>query len=57
MSPFDYARSELGVVLYYLRLSFWPDPLCLDYGWPVARTFWAIFPGAVVVGGLMALTV
>ena len=32
----SYACTQPGVILYYLRLCLWPQPLCLDYGWPVA---------------------
>ncbi len=31
---FDYARLQPGVILHYLRLSLWPDRLCLLSGWP-----------------------
>ena len=40
------------MILHYLRLAFWPHPLVLDYGWPVAQTVGEILPGAIVVGGL-----
>lgn len=30
----DYARLQPGVILHYLRLSIWPDSLCLLYAWP-----------------------
>ncbi len=56
VSWIEYARSQFGVILHYLRLSFWPFPLVLDYGWPVARTVGEILPGAVVIGGLAAAT-
>jgi tetratricopeptide (TPR) repeat protein len=52
----SYARSQPGVILHYLRLSFWPRPLCFGYAWPVANTFWEIFPGAMVVCLLLAAT-
>jgi tetratricopeptide (TPR) repeat protein len=45
------------VILHYLRLSFWPDGLVLDYGWPLATTFGQIVPQAVAVGGLAAATI
>jgi protein O-mannosyl-transferase len=56
VSWLDYARSQFGVLLHYLRLSFWPHPLLLDYAWPVARSVSEILPGAVVIGGLAAAT-
>lgn len=49
IAPLDYALTQPGVILHYLRLSFWPHPLCLDYGWPVARTWAAIVPQAIVI--------
>ena len=52
-----YARSEPGVILHYLRLSFWPHPLCLGYEWPVAHTLADILPGLLAVGLLGTATV
>ena len=52
----EYAQSQFGVVLHYLRLAVWPSPLVLDYGWPVARTVGEILPAAVVIVGLAAAT-
>ena len=56
MRPWEYGVTQLGVVAHYLRLVFWPSPLCLDYGWPVARTVRAIVPPAVLIVTLAALT-
>jgi Flp pilus assembly protein TadD len=42
LSVAEYARSQPGVILHYLRLCFWPHPLVLDYGWPVANELGAI---------------
>jgi tetratricopeptide (TPR) repeat protein len=55
--PWSYACSEPGVILYYLRLSVWPRPLCMSYQWPDARGFWQIFPGTLAIGLLLAATV
>jgi tetratricopeptide (TPR) repeat protein len=52
----EYARTQFGVILHYLRLTFWPSPLVLDYHWPVARTAGEILPGAAAIGGLAAAT-
>lgn len=49
-----YASTQFGVVLHYLRLSLWPRPLVLDYGWPLAKGAREILPAALVVGGLAA---
>ena len=56
ISSFDYAKTQLGVILHYLRLSFWPRPLCLDYAWQLASGAGEILPGAILVGGLLAGT-
>ena len=37
LGTLDYARSQPGVILHYLRLVVWPHPLVFDYGWPPAR--------------------
>ncbi len=50
VAPLEYALTQLGVLVHYLRLAFWPHPLCLDYDWPVASTTGAIvLPGALIV--------
>jgi len=45
----QYLATEPGVILYYLRLSVWPSPLCLNHPWPIADTWMRILPPAVVV--------
>jgi tetratricopeptide (TPR) repeat protein len=52
-----FARSQPGVILHYLRLAFWPHPLCLDYGWQPANTVGAILPASLAVGGLAAASI
>lgn len=60
ITPWQYALTQPGVIVHYLRLSFWPRPLCLDYGsiygWPLARTVGDAMPGLAIVGGLLAAT-
>lgn len=52
----EYARSQPVVIFHYLRLAFWPDSLCLDYGWPVVA--WkAAFPYTVGLLLLFGLSV
>lgn len=36
-TPWEYLRSQPGVVLHYVRLALWPTGQCFDYAWPVAR--------------------
>lgn len=56
LTPLEYAQTQPGVLLHYLRLAVWPHPLVLDYVWPVARTMHAIVPQTLVVGGLLLAT-
>jgi Flp pilus assembly protein TadD len=53
----EYALTQPGVILHYLRLALWPSPLVLDYWWPVARTFHEIVPPLLLVVGLIVFTV
>jgi len=54
-SAWQYARTQPGVILYYLRLSIWPGPLCMDYEWPVAGSTGEILPGAVALAILLGV--
>ena len=48
-SPLEYAITQPGVILHYLRLTFWPIGQRLDYsGWPAA-TLPAALPAIVIV--------
>ena len=53
----SYAQAEWVAVLHYLRLSVWPDSLCLDYGPSTVRTLPEILSGAVVEGLLALATI
>ncbi len=57
ISPLEYAATQPGVILYYLRLAFWPVGLCLDYDWPVARSAAQIVPPAIVLALLIGATI
>lgn len=52
ISPWAYLGAQPGVILHYLRLAFWPDRLCLDYGWPLASSVLEVLGPALLVGGL-----
>ena len=53
----SYLWTQPGVIIHYLRLALWPSGLCLDYGWPAARSVAEVFLPAVLVIGLFVLTV
>ena len=54
ITAIEYALTQPGVILHYLRLSLWPHPLCLDYAWPIARSVGAIVPPVLALA-LLAL--
>jgi len=49
VGPWEYARTQPGVILHYLGLSFWPRSLCLCYAWPISETFREIAPASIVI--------
>jgi len=55
--PLQYALTQPAIILHYLRLAFWPQPLCLDYFWPIATSASEIALPLVVVLALVAATV
>jgi len=58
LTPWDYLRTQCGVILHYLQLCVWPHPLSLDYdGWPVAKSWGAILPATLVVFATIGATV
>jgi len=52
-----YALNQPAVILHYLRLAVWPHPLNFDYFWPVAKKWYELLPGFMVIGSLLILTV
>lgn len=55
LSPLTYLLTQAGVIVHYLRLAIWPDALCLDYQWPIARSVVeAGWPLAVIGAALLA---
>ena len=53
VGPLEYARTQPGVILHYLRLVFWPHPLCLDYQWPLASSPGDYVPQTLLLAGLL----
>ena len=53
-TPLEYAGSQPGVILHYLRLAFWPHPLVFDYDWPVAHGAAIARPAFLVGVALLA---
>lgn len=57
LTPWMYLRSQPAVLLHYLRLSFWPDDLCLDYVWQVENDPLRIYGFGLVILGLLTASV
>ena len=47
----SYLAGQSRVIAHYLRLTVWPHPLCLDYGWTAQAASFA----SPLAGGLVAL--
>ncbi len=56
LSPLAYLFTQPSVIARYLRLTFWPHPICIDYGWPPAAGIGDILLPAILIGGLLWLT-
>lgn len=54
---YEYAATQPEIILHYLRLTAWPTPLCLDYGWPIERSPLVIATTSLVVLAAIALTI
>jgi tetratricopeptide (TPR) repeat protein len=55
-TPFQYSTNQCRIIFHYLRLAFWPDKLCLDYYWSIAR-FAEIFPFCLLILALCAYSI
>lgn len=52
---FEYASSQPRSIMHYLKLSFWPTDLCIDYGWLAPRPWHEIvLPGLAILAMLVA---
>ncbi len=49
VDPWTYLLNQSQMLVVYLRLSVWPDPLILDYGLPRALAIRDVLPEALVV--------
>jgi len=52
----EYALTELEAITHYLRLTFWPDALCMEYGLTIRSHLREVFPQALLIGTLLVLT-
>jgi len=57
MTSMMYFLSQPRSIVHYLYLTFWPDQLCLNYAWPVARTLGEVVPYFVFVAVLFSVCI
>jgi len=56
-SPFEYALTQSGVILHYIRLAVWPVGQQFDYSsWPVATSVWQVLPALLTLVAMVAVT-
>ena len=60
VTSLDYAKTQMPILVHYLRLVLWPQPLVFDYDWPIVRHTQQWLPYAPVIillgfGSLVAL--
>jgi tetratricopeptide (TPR) repeat protein len=57
LTSWQYLMTQAGVIAHYLRLSFWPSPLVIDYyGWPAAESLVPVLLPGLLIVGLIAAT-
>ena len=49
ISPWHYLLTSCAAIVHYVRLTFWPVPLVLDYGFAVTTDPTAVWPQALAV--------
>jgi tetratricopeptide (TPR) repeat protein len=52
----QYALTQFGVIVHYLRLCVWPYPQCLDYSWPITTNPGDFIPPMIVIIVLLGAT-
>ena len=57
VTPYHYLLTQCAVIPYYLRLTFWPSTLCLDYVWPFAMSAREVWPEIVLLVALALVSV
>ena len=53
-TSWEFFRTQPGVLLHYLKTTFWPHDLCLELSWPVAQDPLEIYgKGAIILAVLV----
>jgi Flp pilus assembly protein TadD len=56
-TPLEYLCTQAIVIVQYLKLSIWPQHLCIDYNWPISRDLMSIVGCGLIVVSLLATAV
>jgi Tfp pilus assembly protein PilF len=56
VSPWHYLLTQADALALYQRLTFWPHPLILDYGTPLARSLADVWWQSLLIVALLAAT-
>jgi tetratricopeptide (TPR) repeat protein len=56
ITPWHYLLTQCGALIHYMRLTFWPDPLVLDYGTTIAKSLSEVWPQAALLLALFGAT-
>lgn len=57
LHPWTYLLNQAGMITRYLGLTFWPESLVVNYGWPVSLTLRDVMPQMALIGSLVAMTI
>jgi protein O-mannosyl-transferase len=58
LTPLTNLKTQVTVVLHYIKLVFWPHPLVLDYfNWPIVQSLSSILPQLFIMLSLLGATV
>jgi len=57
VTPWSYALTQCQAIVHYLRLSFWPHPLVVDYGGNVVTEIADVAPQGLLLLALLTGTV
>lgn len=55
VGPLETLCVQARSIVLYARLTLWPGPLCLDYGWPLHLPPAEAWPCLLVVGAILAV--
>ncbi|MGH9387692.1 MAG: hypothetical protein ACRD2N_25825 [Vicinamibacterales bacterium] len=56
VAPWTYLVNQTVMIVRYLRLTFWPTSLVINYGPPLSLTLQQVLPQAAAVGALLMFT-